>query len=70
LSIAALRGRRFVTIQPWMAGTVLSIIESQSPKLRYKVGKGVTWLPRLRQVLPRSLFEKQLRKAFDLDAMK
>jgi hypothetical protein len=49
-----------------MADTVLSIIESQSPKLRYKVGKGATWLPRLRQVLPRSLFETQLRKSFDL----
>jgi len=65
-----LRRRRFVTIRAWMADTVLSIIESQSPKLRHKVGKDATWLPRLRQVLLRSLFEKQLRKTFDLDAMK
>jgi hypothetical protein len=52
-----------------VADTVLSIIENNSPKLRYKVGKDATWLPRLRQVLPGSLFEKQLRKIFDLDAM-
>ena len=52
-----------------VAKTVLSIIASESPKLRYRVGKDATWLPRLRQVLPGSLFEKQLRKTFDLDAM-
>jgi len=52
-----------------VADAVLSIIENESPKLRYKVGKDATWIPRLRQVLPGSLFEKQLRKIFDLDAM-
>jgi len=52
-----------------VADAVLSIIESESPKLRYKVGKDATWLPRLRQILPGSMFEKQLRKTFDLDAM-
>ena len=52
-----------------VAKTVLSIIDSESPKLRYRVGKDATWIPRLRQVLPGSLFEKQLRKTFDLDAM-
>jgi NAD(P)-dependent dehydrogenase (short-subunit alcohol dehydrogenase family) len=52
-----------------VADTVLSIIENKSPKLRYKLGKDAIWLPRLRQVLPGSVFEKQLRKIFDLDAM-
>jgi len=52
-----------------VAAAVLSIIESKSPRLRYKVGKDATWIPRLRQVLPASLFDKQLRKIFDLDAM-
>jgi NAD(P)-dependent dehydrogenase (short-subunit alcohol dehydrogenase family) len=52
-----------------VADAVLSIIESRFPKLRYRVGKDATWLPRLRQVLPGALFEKLLRKAFDVDAM-
>jgi NAD(P)-dependent dehydrogenase (short-subunit alcohol dehydrogenase family) len=52
-----------------VAESVLSIVESENPKLRYKVGKDATWIPRLRQVLPGSLFERVLRKTFDLDAM-
>jgi hypothetical protein len=52
-----------------VAAAVLSIIESESPKLRYKVGKDATWIPRLRQALPASLFDKELRKIFDVGAM-
>ena len=52
-----------------VADGVFSIIESRFPKLRYRVGKDATWLPRLRQVLPGALFEKLLRKAFDVNAM-
>jgi NAD(P)-dependent dehydrogenase (short-subunit alcohol dehydrogenase family) len=52
-----------------VADTVLSIIESESPKLRYRVGKDATWIPRLRQILPGSLFERMLRKSFDLGGM-
>jgi NAD(P)-dependent dehydrogenase (short-subunit alcohol dehydrogenase family) len=53
-----------------VAETVLSIVESESPKLRYRVGKDATWIPRLRQLLPGSLFERVLRKTFDVGAMK
>ncbi len=52
-----------------VADAVLSIIMNESPKLRYKVGKDATWIPRLRQVSPGSLFEKQLLKTFDLEAI-
>jgi hypothetical protein len=52
-----------------VADIVLSIIENESPKLRSKVGMDATWIPRLRQVLPGALFEKQLRKIFDLETM-
>jgi short-subunit dehydrogenase len=50
-----------------VAERVLHIIQSQSPKLRYRVGKDATWIPRLRQVLPAALFERALRRTFQLD---
>lgn len=50
-----------------VARTVLAIIESRSPKLRYRVGVDAIVVPRLRQFLPESLFEKALAKTFNLD---
>ena len=47
-----------------VAETVLAIIECEFPKLRYKVGIDATVIPRMRQFLPESLFEKVLAKTF------
>lgn len=51
-----------------VAECVLRVIESKSPKSRYKVGKDATSLPRLRRFLPESLFEQGARDHFHLDA--
>ena len=51
-----------------VAERVLDIIRRESPKLRYRVGKDATWVPRLRQVLPAAPFEKGIRRIFQMDA--
>ncbi len=47
---------------------MLRVIESKSPKARYKVGKDATSIPRLRRFLPDSLFEQGVRDHWHLDA--
>ena len=49
-----------------VAEAVWSALTSRSPKLRYPVGNGVT-LSRLRRFVPASMFDKSLRKQFQLD---
>lgn len=51
-----------------VADCVLRIINSKAPKLRYRVGKEATWVPRLRKVLPQAMFEQVIRSIFRLDA--
>ena len=53
-----------------VAECVLRVIESKSPKLRYRVGKDATRTTRLRRFLPESLFEQGTRSHFRLDAKK
>lgn len=50
------------------AKVILSIIESGSPRLRYRVGKAAKWLPRLKAILPWSLFEAGTRRNIKLGA--
>ena len=50
-----------------VAETVLAIVESDSPRLRYTVGTDARVVPRLRQWLPESVFERGLAKTFALD---
>jgi hypothetical protein len=52
-----------------VAKTVLEVIESKSPGLRYRIGKDATWLPRLRAALRSWLFERMIRKLFDIGEM-
>lgn len=49
-----------------VAEAVWTALTSRSPKLRYPVGKGVT-LSRLRRFVPAALFDRSLRKEFQLD---
>ncbi len=51
-----------------VAECILRIIESKSPRLRYRVGKDATRIPRLRRFMPESLVEKGMRSYFHLDA--
>ena len=51
---------RIVAEAVWNAVTV------KSPRLRYPVGKGVA-LSRLRRFVPAGLFDRSLRKQFQLD---
>ena len=48
-----------------VAEAVLTALTSQSPKLRYPVGMGVS-LSRLRRFVPAGMFDRSLRKQFQL----
>jgi short-subunit dehydrogenase len=47
-----------------VARTVLKIVRRPSPALRYPVGAQATWLPRLRNVVPWSVYAAGVRKTF------
>jgi len=47
-----------------VAKTVLRIIATRSPSLRYRVGTDAAWLPRLKGVLPWPLFAIGVRRTF------
>jgi len=49
-----------------IANTILRIIQSRSPRLRYTVGKG-TWNPRMKRIIPESMFERGTRRYWKLD---
>lgn len=39
---------------------------SKSPKLRYRVGSDAVWVPRLKAIVPGSMFSARMRKRFDM----
>jgi short-subunit dehydrogenase len=47
-----------------VARSVLQIVESKAPGLRYRVGARATWLPRLRNVVPWKVYAAGVRKTF------
>jgi hypothetical protein len=49
-----------------VAETVWIALTATSPRLRYPVGKGVI-LSRLRRFVPAGMFDRSLRKQFQLD---
>jgi NAD(P)-dependent dehydrogenase (short-subunit alcohol dehydrogenase family) len=53
-----------------VAECVLRIVGSESPRLRYRVGKEATQAFWLRRFLPESLFERGTRRILHLDAKK
>ena len=50
-----------------VAETVLKIIESTTPRLRYVIGQQAKLVSRLRRFLPEGVFEKGVRSNFRLD---
>lgn len=51
-----------------VAETVLKIIASNTPRLRYVIGKQAKLVSRLKWLLPEGAFEKGMRSSFRLDA--
>ncbi len=51
-----------------VANTVLGIVESKEPRLRYTVGRQAAVLSRLRRYLPEAMLERGVRSSFRLDA--
>lgn len=51
-----------------VANTVLQIVESKEPRLRYTVGRQAAVLSRLRRYLPETMLERGMRSNFRLDA--
>ncbi|GAB1539289.1 oxidoreductase [Scytonema sp. NUACC21] len=49
-----------------VAQMIVSVAQSQSPRLRYLVGNEAQWLPRLRSILPDKLFRLAARKRLNL----
>jgi short-subunit dehydrogenase len=50
-----------------VAKTILQILRSRSPRLRYLVGKE-KWYPRIRRITPETIFESLTRKYWELDS--
>jgi short-subunit dehydrogenase len=50
-----------------VAETVLRIIESKSPRLRYTVGSDAARIARMRRLLPEAMFEKGMRRTLGLN---
>ena len=51
-----------------VARTIGDAIEAARPRLRYTSGKGTGVLAKLRGMMPESLFDRSLRREFQLDA--
>lgn len=49
-----------------VAETILRIIESKSPRIRYIVGKE-KWIPRIKSIVPESIYESMERRYWKLD---
>ncbi len=49
-----------------VARTIVSVAQNKSPRLRYRVGNDALWVPRLKAMLPESLFSLGLRRRFNL----
>ncbi len=52
-----------------VARVILSAIAAPAPRLRYAVGKQARLLSQLRRLVPPALFDRSLRKQFNLDAV-
>lgn len=50
-----------------VAEVVCRVVEAERPRLRYRVGSDAKWLPRLRKLLPESLYLWGLRREFGID---
>jgi short-subunit dehydrogenase len=51
-----------------VAARILHIVDSRSPRLRYRVGRDAAMVSQMRRLLPEPLFERVVRRIFHLDA--
>jgi hypothetical protein len=51
-----------------VAEAVIRAVRDRRPRLRYRVGREATWIPRVRKVTPAARFEATTRRMFGLDA--
>jgi NAD(P)-dependent dehydrogenase (short-subunit alcohol dehydrogenase family) len=49
-----------------VAHVIAEVAGSASPRLRYRVGSDAVWLPRLKAMLPHSLFQRGMKRRFKL----
>jgi NAD(P)-dependent dehydrogenase (short-subunit alcohol dehydrogenase family) len=49
-----------------VADLVIKVAESKSPRLRYRIGNDAIWTPRLRMLLPETMFRFGTRRRFKL----
>jgi short-subunit dehydrogenase len=49
-----------------VADLVIKVVESKSPRLRYRIGNDAIWTPRLRMLLPETMFRFGTRRRFKL----
>ena len=67
-ALAVIRGHEEKGPGPELvAQTVLEIISSDAPRLRYPIGRQAKSVFRLRRFLPAGLFEQGVRRTFALD---
>jgi NAD(P)-dependent dehydrogenase (short-subunit alcohol dehydrogenase family) len=67
-ALAAIRAHEEKAPGPELvAETLLEIVSSNNPRLRYLIGQQATSVARLRRFLPASLFEPGVRRTFSLD---
>jgi NAD(P)-dependent dehydrogenase (short-subunit alcohol dehydrogenase family) len=52
-----------------VAKAVLRAAQKRNPQLRYRVGAGARWLPRLKAATPWNFFASGVRRTFDLDSI-
>ena len=52
-----------------VAQAVLRAVGERRTRLRYRVGREATWIPRVRIVAPAARFEATTRRMFGLDAV-
>lgn len=52
-----------------VARVVRSIVQGRSKKLHHPVGVEARWVPRLRKIMPHSVFERQLKTVFKIKDM-
>jgi NAD(P)-dependent dehydrogenase (short-subunit alcohol dehydrogenase family) len=50
-----------------VAEAVLRAVRARRPRLRYRVGREATWIPRIKTVAPPARFEATTRRMFGLD---
>jgi short-subunit dehydrogenase len=64
-AVAAIAARTDSGLAPErVAETILRAVGDRAPRLRYRVGRAATWIPRAKAVVPPSRFEATTRRMF------